>query len=320
MLQSNREKWLAIVFGLCVGTFVIWESAGQLLLSPLRQTQHSIQSLTDTNRQLEQETDRINYAQRNLKQIGQQSLPSVPGKASALYQEWLIRQLSQSGISSATVTLGPAIAEAEIGHRIPMSVECMASAGRIANFLDRFHSTDLLHRLTHVNILNSSGGQRDEHRMSLSIEALALNSAVDIDSLPEPQPKPSQPSLADAFRSNNIFLKAVAVSQSAQFVNTPSPQPAYQQVVVERPPAPRAVDCVRFVASIWNGQQREAWFFDSRTKTDQAIVPNTRLTIDQQQALVLSVTEDYVTLQLDGNPLRLSLGQTVSEAQQAATL
>lgn len=320
MLQSNREKWLAIVFGLCIGTFVIWESLGELLMSPLRQTQLSIQSLTEANRQLQQETDRINHAQRNLQQIGRQSLPSVPGKASALYQEWLIQQLSQAGISKATVAPGPAITEAELGHRIPMSVECTASAGKIAGFLDRFHATNLLHRVTHVNILNSSNGQRDEHRLSLSIEALALNSAINVDQLPEPQPQPDQPSLADAFRSNNIFRKAVAVSQSAQFVVNPNPQPKYQPAVVERPPAPKAVDCVRFVASIWNGTQREAWFFDSRTKTDQAIAPNTRLSIDQQQALVLSVTEDYVTLQLDGNQLRLSLGQTVSEAQQNATM
>ena len=68
---------------------------------------------------------------------------------------------------------------------------------------------------------------------------------------------------------------------------------------------------IRFVASVWNGSQREAWFIDQRSKTEQSVVADSELSFPDFQAKVLSITEDSLLLDMAGTQTRITLGQTL---------
>ena len=167
MFNTPREKFLAIFFGGSIAAFGLWETVGHVLLQPLTDARIAVDAARAANVTLQDQSTVVEHALRNLKQLSGHSLPADPGKASVLYQGWLIRNLAQNSIASAIVTPAPAIVEKSIGHRIPFSVQCQASTSNIAMFLDQFYATPLLHRITNLNISNSSEGEAD-HRVTIA--------------------------------------------------------------------------------------------------------------------------------------------------------
>ncbi len=178
---------------------------------------------------------------------------SIVDRRLSLYQGWLISQLETCSIDSPIVTPGPAIKEDAVGNRIPFVVQFTAESQHIAEFLDRFHSTPLLHRITNLHIVRSSDGESD-HRVMLSIEALAMECGLAAETLPDP------------------------------------------------------------IASVWNGRQREAWLIDRRSMQEVTVFESTELTLPGIAGRVMSVDEDSLQLNLNGQLGRLELGQTLSEA------
>jgi len=171
MLSTPREKNLAILLGGSMALLLLWETAGQILLQPLNDAQTSVSAGLAANDQLRQQSASVEHALRNLKQSAASSLPADPGKASVLYQGWLIRHLESNGIESAVVTPAPPIVVNGVGHRIPIMIQCSGSMAAVAGFLDQFHATPLLHRMTNLSIA-SLNDNAEEHRVTISVEAL----------------------------------------------------------------------------------------------------------------------------------------------------
>jgi len=311
MLQSPREKFLAILFGGSMAAFGLWETIGHIILQPLTNQQAAVDAAQSANVALVEQSTTVEHALKNLKQLAGRSLPAEPGKACVLYQGWLIRLLDRSSITSSTVTPAPAIVEKGIGHRIPLTVQCTASTANIAQFLDQFYATPLLHRITNLNISSTSDGQAD-HRVTLSIEALAFDSAQNIDSLPDPVAVEEQSSLLTTLSHDDIFRRALPVevvvaTEYEPTVTTaePTPEPT--------PAPPNPLSSVRFVASVWNGQQREAWFFDQRSNAEVSLLASAELVLPDIQGRVLSIQSDSLQMELAGQRCRISLGQTLND-------
>lgn len=73
---------------------------------------------------------------------------------------------------------------------------------------------------------------------------------------------------------------------------------------------------IRFVASAWNGSQREAWFLDQRTTTEQSVVAHSELSFPDTQAKVRSISEDSLLINMAGTQIRITLGQTLANASR----
>ncbi len=312
MLDTRREKVLAVVFGGAIAAFGLWETFGQMVLQPFTDLRVQLDAARSNRDNLQDQSATVEHALRNMKQVAAQSLPADPGKATVLYQGWLIRHLELNSIASAIVTPAPAMVEKSIGHRIPFTVQCSASTANIARFLDEFYATPLLHRITNLNITNSSNGESD-HRITLSIEALAFDSASAIEVLPEPTVFAKESSLAAVFAGDDIFRrKRSTPPQVAKAPEESNPKPVIP-VKKPEPPKPDPHKSVRFVASVWNGQQREAWFVDQRSKEEQTLIASSDLSFPDIDGKVLSIDNDTMQLELAGKRCTINLGQTLSE-------
>ena len=319
MIKNRREVLLGVLFVTLIAIAGLWESIGAIILQPLSDAQASVESARANLIALKDQETIVDQAIRNLKEIDVIALPPDRGQASSLYQGWLISQLETCSIDSPIVTPGPAIKEDAVGNRMPFVVQFTAESKHIAEFLDRFHATPLLHRITNLHIVRSSESESD-HRVMLSIEALAMECGLAAETLPDPIAVDDALTLA-ALISHNDFLGGtqpepaaattstdVAV-QSQTAGSTDSPLAEAPQPVVRDPH-----ESVRFIASVWNGRQREAWLIDRRSMQEMTVLASAELTFPGIAGRVVSVGEDSLQLNLNGQLCRLELGQSLSEA------
>ena len=319
MIKNRREVLLGVLFVTLIAIAGLWESIGAIILQPLSDAQASVESARANLIALKDQETIVDQAIRNLKEIDVIALPPDRGQASSLYQGWLISQLETCSIDSPIVTPGPAIKEDAVGNRMPFVVQFTAESKHIAEFLDRFHATPLLHRITNLHIVRSSDGESD-HRVMLSIEALAMECGLAAETLPDPIAVDDALTLA-ALISHNDFLGGtqpepaaattstdVAV-QSQTAGSTDSPLAEAPQPLVRDPH-----ESVRFIASVWNGRQREAWLIDRRSMQEMTVLASAELAFPGIAGRVVSVGEDSLQLNLNGQLCRLELGQSLSEA------
>ena len=111
----------------------------------------------------------------------------------------------------------------------------------------------------------------------------------------------------DIFRRKLPTQEFVPVVAEAANSVTEEPQPP------EPAPKPDPLKSIRFVASVWNGDQREAWFVDQRSKEEQSVIASSELTFPDIEGRVLSIDGDTLQLELQGQRCSINLGQTLSD-------
>lgn len=320
MIKNRREVLLGVLFVTLIAIAGLWESIGAIILQPLSDARASVETARANLIALKDQETIVDQAIRNLKEIDVIALPADRGQASSLYQGWLISQLETCSIDSPIVTPGPAIKEDAVGNRMPFVVQFTAESKHIAEFLDRFHATPLLHRITNLHIVRSSDGESD-HRVMLSIEALAMECGLAAEILPDPIAVDDALTLAALISQNDIFggTQESELSPAAALADvvTQSETAGSKQAPPVEAPQPLALDpheSVRFIASVWNGRQREAWLIDRRSMQEMTVLASAELTFPGIDGRVVSVGEDSLQLNLDGQLCRLELGQSLSEA------
>ena len=319
MRKNRREVLLGVLFVTLIAIAGLWESIGAIILQPLSDAQASVESARANLIALKDQETIVDQAIRNLKEIDVIALPPDRGQASSMYQGWLISQLETCSIDSPIVTPGPAIKEDAVGNRMPFVVQFTAESKHIAEFLDRFHATPLLHRITNLHIVRSSDGESD-HRVMLSIEALAMECGLAAETLPDPIAVDDALTLA-ALISHNDFLGGTQPEPAAATTSTDVAVQSQTAGSTDSPlaeaPQPLVRDphqSVRFIASVWNGRQREAWLIDRRSMQEMTVLASAELAFPGIAGCVVSVGEDSLQLNLNGQLCRLELGQSLSEA------
>lgn len=315
MPKSRRERILAV---LLVSTFLGvmgWDSLCKLLVGPFRCKSVEIAALDRKLSDLEAEALRIQRASRELAVSRSMSLPSVPSVATAWYQKWLLELLDDSGWTNVVVTPNRGWPEPELGHRLPFSVRGDADPLDVAAFLDAFHATPLLHKLTALTIQGTEAASADGHRSSngidsgevplkvvMSIEALSLTDADPVTSenlgqvVSPPNSasvdgQPSQTQLAQSWNRRDWFSRPKAA---------PHLPTQRRSTVAGKPRDPEVDQQVRLVASIANGRQREAWLYDSRSRETVVVNERSPFQIADVRGKVLRIEADSVTLALSG--------------------
>ncbi len=256
MFQTTREKRLALV--LC-GTFVplfLWNVAGGLLMQPITATQQELRGLEARHAQLAKQMSIVDRATTDIAAFYCGSLPPNPANASVTYQHWLLDQLKAAGIEVAVVTPGPPTPVKDVGHRIPVSISASAATTCIGEFLDRLDASDILHRVTHLNVTSSGNASSEVRNMTLGLVAISLDVAEPIDELPKPSMKHGRESLVSIFSEQDIFQRKLPRR---------IPPAAERQAFTKAIPPPRPPEAIRFIGSVMNGQSRQAWFVNSES-------------------------------------------------------
>ena len=180
MFDNQREKTLAGLLGGAVVLGFGFQTIDNWLLQPAQNVQAQVNATRAKNEQLALDMQTIEHAQRNLKAIRNQSLPSEPATASMMYQGWLMDRVNDARLNEAVVTPGRAIAEEGVGHRIPFTVQATASLRQIGRFLDDFYSTQTLHRITFLKIDSQGAVGFDDQK------AHAYSGSLSIGGCPRP--------------------------------------------------------------------------------------------------------------------------------------
>lgn len=318
-MKSRRELVLAAIFGGVILVFGLWETVGSIILQPLSDSTAAVDAARTNLAALQDESMIIEQSLRNLKELKEKSLPSDPGTAFVMYQGWLIHQLEACSIVSPVVSPSPPIAEDSIGYRIPFVVQFDADSTSLARFLDLFHGTPLLHRITNLHVIRSANNAN--HHVLLSVEVLSVEGAATIETIPDVLPIQNQTTLESAIAKNDFLGGSGATSMTSEVTTsssdtTESPVENSDPVAETSKPEPEKLplESIRFVASVWNGRQREAWLFDNRSKKEVTVVDASDLSLPGVEARILIVGNDSLQLVLNGETRRVQLGQTLNQA------
>ena len=313
MIRTRREKILAITIGILLATVFLWDTVEMVLLQPFQSVQLELDGMHQLQTDLDLEEIALLKASSGLGKLARKSLPSDPGTATTVYQEWLVEELKQAGISGPSVIPAPALIDEDLGHRLTFSVEARGTTESVTRFLDRFSRKDLLHRMTSLQITSPSMGAEDEIQATISIEALALADNP-TDELPPDSSNNQSDSmiLTSLMRTKNSFRKKLKPEP---------PKPKREDVAVTpptppTPPQPRPVpfqDALRFTGSITQGGKRMALFVDQRDDAMIIAAKQDWIDLNDAELQVVQIRNDKVVVELQGRPFRISLGNTIAE-------
>jgi hypothetical protein len=178
--MTKRERLLAALVGLLVLVAVLFYSVQKI--------RGVFRSQTDQVQQLEKEIRdktrmvRLSQEQRDrLETYKRRSLPSEVEKARALYQNWLFGLVKEVGFEDAQVDVLPARGEKGVYQMLSFKVTGRGDLRRVVDFLYRFYSADLLHRIRHLYAKRTPGTRH--LTLSFSIDAISLPEAASKDKL-----------------------------------------------------------------------------------------------------------------------------------------
>jgi hypothetical protein len=191
--MNTREKQLAIGFG---GTILLLfgvPMAYSTVFGPISQRSEQVTQLTEAVSAKQDEALAIARARKQLKDWQAISLPPDRGAktskrpdaldAQRLYQAWLTDLAHLSGLTDIEVKPGAqrrlvksgrGAQSANVFISVPVTIDGEARYAPLAAFLDHFHRTDLLHRLSKFKVTSRESDGDPLLKFSLEAEGLAL--------------------------------------------------------------------------------------------------------------------------------------------------
>lgn len=175
--MQNREKLLAIGLG---GIMVLWFGLPifeRNFLEPLNALAADEERLQKEANQKFDEQLELRKKEKRLADWRKISLPPDPLDAQRLYQEWLTDLGQLSGFEGIKVTLERRVATGKVYVTIPVTLEAKATVQELAQFLERFNSVDLLHRISTCDAISPASEGNPDLQVTLTAEGLSLTDA-----------------------------------------------------------------------------------------------------------------------------------------------
>lgn len=319
--MKMREKILLALF---MGAVVVVAGRGivsEAFFGPIEQREARAADLRRKIEQHKLEQARVQAAQRQLANWADQSLPPDASVASTLYQNWLIDLANSSKLHDPVVTPNRVSPEGDAYLRVPFTVRAEAELGRLCDFLYSFYQTDLLHKITRIDVESSDHSDNPNLQVTVQLEALALNNAESRNTLfntasdGQPvtkllaQPREGYETIVD----RNLFVRGYKPPR-------PKPNTSKRIVTAKKPPELKldVAQHVLLVASLVSGDEREAWLYD-RTSNQQIVLhEGTSFAAADMTGLVLAIGADFILFESEGMTNRLELGQSLRQVEVVA--
>jgi hypothetical protein len=175
--MQRREKLLAAIL---VAGIVMWQGGPLLsraIFEPIDVRNAELDSL-DQSIALKQ-TDQIAVArsERQLADWRSRSLPPDPLVAQRLYQEWLTDLAQNAGFSNLKVTPQRRTQRDDAFTTVEVAVTAEATLDQVSLFLYRFYRTDLLHRVSSMDLQSKQNQGNPPLKFTLTAEGLSLSAA-----------------------------------------------------------------------------------------------------------------------------------------------
>lgn len=175
--MQKREKILAIALGSVV---LLWFGLPILessFVEPLVQLANDEERLQEEANEKFDEQLELRKKVKQLAQWRQKSLPPDPLNAQRLYQEWLVDLAQLSGFEGVVVTLERRVAQGQVFVTIPVTIEAKATLQELAQFIERFESVDLLHRIATCDVISPASEGNPDLQVTITAEGVSLLSA-----------------------------------------------------------------------------------------------------------------------------------------------
>jgi hypothetical protein len=238
------------------------------------------------------------------------SLPSDRDVAQLLYRNWLLDHLSGSGIANVNVTSTTSAARTGQWQQIAFTVTGRGTLAQTAKFLFAFYQADFLHKLRSFSMAPIKDSAQLE--LSFAIEAIALQGADTVDSLPSTTSNRLAQQTADDYvktiSGRNLFVKYSPPAPSA-----PPPR--------QRRGNPDELDAARevYVTGLFNsGGTSQVWLNVRTTGRTLRLAPGEEFDVEGVQGTVKEIHSDprEVVITTGGKEYRVALGRNLRDGTE----
>lgn len=294
--SASAPKWIAIGVALFVG----WKVVDSVAIQPIRQRSQQLKTL---KHQQQQNRDLAGKAQIAAQYIRRKSVACVsanPAVVAHRYRQWLIER--SAGSSDINITPSTPIPEGDIGWKVMIQVEGSAEIDWIASTIDALDHAPLMHRIAYLSINTSVAGNAD---FVLTLEALAIHGADEIETWPDSAEKPTI-TLARFLRDTEPFKRGYAGPKPKLVAKVPQAPKRTSQDAATNPRVVDRLATLRVVGSVSIDSRKQAWLVDSSTGQEILVAEAGQFQIDKCVCRVSKIAGDYIEISV-----------TADETQQA---
>lgn len=177
--MQKREKLLAIALGSVV---LIWFGLPMFeaaFIAPLAELEADEERLRDeANKKFDKQIE-LRKMEKQLAAWRKISLPPDPLDAQRVYQEWITDLAQLSGFDGIKITLERRNTIGGVYTTIPVTLEAKATNQELAQFLDRFATVDLLHRISTCDVISPASEGNPDLQVSITAEGLSVRDATE---------------------------------------------------------------------------------------------------------------------------------------------
>jgi hypothetical protein len=313
---------------------------------PFRRQEAEQTKLEKTQSDLHDRTIRAKALVRDLPEFEDRSLPANPLLARQAYQAWCWQWVKRHEIVNPTVEVSEPRprsltktnkkdAVPDI-HELMVTIRGVAALQVVVDFLADFHQSKFLHRIDALSLTPLQQGR--QLSFTISVSALSLKTASQIDRLPgqstgdvnliqaelpsdSPADEPEVESLSDGVQIATT-LPTPTVVENAEPTTTP---PVAE--IVERPwqevvrrnmfaagggmTIAKSLKLSAITEDITG--VRQAWFRSVQPGPTQMVDLGQMLNQGPLVAKVVELNDDYAILQIDGELVRIQIGQVIAD-------
>ncbi len=300
--MTQREKILAGAVGLIA---VLW--VGSSGLTRYRDAvEASRAKLRDAEQELSQARTAKLRGQRavtRLQRWQKQSLPTNPDIANSLYQDWLQKQLAESGLKVADIKSSTGLRGAnDRTQEFTFVVTASGQMSQLVDFLSRFYQAGHLQRISRAALAPAKEG--NDLSITLTVDALSMRDAPRADTLSELKSDWQLPVLQE--------LQA-AIAKRDLFA-------PYRDVNAEVASKPQANEADQaFVSGMGRGE--EGWYMSIRMKDSGKMLyfrTGDSIQIGKFTGKVSEIDGRRAIVEHEGSRMQIFLGQSLGQAQPVA--
>ncbi|MFG0335098.1 MAG: hypothetical protein ACF8TS_17205, partial [Maioricimonas sp. JB049] len=177
-MMQQREKVLAILLAVVVSGAVLVPMFERTFLDPLTALNGQLKTVQQAVSARELDELKLMRATANLKDWRERSLPPDPLNAQRVYQEWLTDLAHVANWNGVQVRLGRRSTRGTTYATVPVTIEARATLENVATFLRLFEATNLLHRISRLDLDRSVDPAGIQLAVTLTAEGLSLPDAT----------------------------------------------------------------------------------------------------------------------------------------------
>ncbi|MHB8903059.1 MAG: hypothetical protein ACYC6Y_30225 [Thermoguttaceae bacterium] len=319
MALSKREKNLAMAAGVLVLPFAGWLVIGVFggsstqLRAQKAALLGEIKEAKDTIRQGHE-------AQQRLDEWNRKSLPKDVKQAGSRYKLWLMELCEsdryQAKFQSAQFKPLNPKPLGSVGNQLTFTVSGVASLEQLTRWLYGFYSADYLHQIKGLTI--NPEDESKKLRVDITVEALALQGAVDPAGKPRDSALPEVPE--EALNREALDKFCSTIGGRAIFSRYTPPPPVRSETPVA-PPSPPLFDHGKFteITGITEVNGRPQVWIRSRTLGKEFhLFEGDSFEVGPLQAKIIDIQIQTrtVTSEVDGKQYLVALGNNLRDAKE----